>query len=118
MAAGLALAAGDGRPRSRAQAAATVPAAAARRARRRTAAIVRAPDRPDPGPSVASGGAVPPLCPWRPTAYVRRVAAPRAERARAEDGFIFVVLVLTLLFLMFMASVPIWFTGFVRALGG
>jgi len=46
------------------------------------------------------------------------VAAPRAERARAEDGVIFVVLVLTLLFLMFMASVPIWFTGFVRALGG
>ena len=46
------------------------------------------------------------------------MAAPRTERIRAEDGVIFVVLVLTLLFLMFMVSVPIWFSGFVRGLTG
>ncbi len=37
---------------------------------------------------------------------------------RTEDSVIFVVLVLTLLFLAFMTSVPIWFSGFVRGLTG
>ena len=46
------------------------------------------------------------------------MAAPRTERARAEDGVIFVVLLLTLAFLMFMMSVPIWLSGFVRSIAG
>jgi hypothetical protein len=47
------------------------------------------------------------------------VAGPTetAER-RAEDGVIFVVLVLALAFFVFMASVPIWFSSFVRGLTG
>lgn len=43
------------------------------------------------------------------------MTAPRAKPVTAgtEDGVIFVVLVLTLMFLMFMASVPVWFPGLV-----
>ncbi len=39
-------------------------------------------------------------------------------RDSAEDGIVLTVLVLTLAFLVFMMSVPIWFTSFVRGLTG
>ena len=41
-----------------------------------------------------------------------------AVRGSTEDGVVFAVLVLTLAFLIFMMSVPIWFTSFVRGLTG
>lgn len=46
--------------------------------------------------------------------------APRVDRQAAgtEDQVVFVVLVLTLLFLVFMMSVPLWFSAFVRGLVG
>lgn len=47
--------------------------------------------------------------------------APRAERTArypTEDGVIFVVLVVTLFFLAFMMSVPLWFSAFIRGLTG
>ena len=39
-------------------------------------------------------------------------------RGSTEDGIVFAVLVFTLAFLIFMMSVPIWFTSFVRGLTG
>lgn len=36
----------------------------------------------------------------------------------AEDGIVLAALVLTLALLIFMMSVPIWFTSFVRGLTG
>lgn len=49
-----------------------------------------------------------------------RGMAPRADRAsqETEDQVIFVALILTLAFLMFMMSVPIWFSAFIRSLSG
>lgn len=46
------------------------------------------------------------------------MARPQALRAATEDGIVFLVLLATLAFLMFMASVPIWFPSFVRGLTG
>lgn len=36
----------------------------------------------------------------------------------SEDAKILVVLVVTLVFLVVMASLPLWFSSFVRAIGG
>ncbi len=55
----------------------------------------------------------------RPVAYVRGVSAPPHTQpvpAETEDGAILLVLILTLLFLMFMTSVPIWFSAFIHGL--
>lgn len=48
------------------------------------------------------------------------MTAPSQAQAgpTSEDAKILVVLVVTLVFLVVMASLPLWFSSFVRAIGG
>lgn len=47
--------------------------------------------------------------------------APRAERTvrrETEDSVVFLVLVFTLFFIVFMLSVPLWLSALIRGLAG
>lgn len=48
------------------------------------------------------------------------MTAPSQAQAgpASEDAKIFLVLVVTLVFLVVMASLPLWFSSFIRAVGG
>ena len=51
-------------------------------------------------------------------AGITPAAAGNADRlpGAPEDGTVLVVLILTVVFVMFMASVPLWFSGLIRSL--
>lgn len=51
-------------------------------------------------------------------AFLRRLGEQGQAGPASEDAKIFVVLVVTLVFLVVMASLPLWFSSLIRAIGG